>query len=354
MDVRVVLTVTLVVVSGCNAVPGLPTSGPGEVSTPAPSPSVEPQSTPSATATPTSTPVPRNPWHADPVVIGINRSADPDRDYAVLVQAAIDYWNGNVSFYSDFEVVFRLEPTATNTDIELRFVESIPRCSGYDPSHTLGCSPFYTRPGQANGTSVIEIRTDLTEDSTVFTIKHELGHVLGISHNESPMPLMAPIHGDATLLPVTNATDRPLPYRTRNLSVHVDSGTGISRETADREVTPALEYYERGADGWLTVTPRFVRSNESTAEIIVKLTTEPGCGYEDGGVCVQSIQGEQLDSDGAYEYYSRTTIVVAGVDPDHMDWFIGYGLGFALGASNQTDLPPPLLDQANKYEKWWE
>lgn len=348
MNARVIAIAGLLVLSGCSTFTGTPQ---------VPSPSGTSDRTPTATrtATPTATTAPpHNPWHADPVVVAINRSTPTDRDFRSMTSAAIDYWNENAAEYSRFEAAFTLDSAATAPDIEVRFVEAIPRCAGYDPGHTLGCAPFYTEPGQADGTTVIEIRGDLTENSTIHTIKHELGHALGINHNESPMPLMAPINRDAVLLPVTNATDRPFPYRSRNLSVYVDPGPGISAETADREVTPALGYFEGGADGWLQVTPRFSRTDDAAdAAIVIRLTTEPGCGYADGGVCIEAIDGEQLDSDSSSEYYTQTTIVVAGVEPDHMDWFVGYGLGFAMGARNQTDLPPPLLDQSNKFDEWW-
>jgi len=344
---RSLVIITVVVISGCTALPGgFAPMNPGEaepstISTPTPSPTVTPQP-------------PQNPWHADPVIVTINASTS-DRDFAPMVRRSLDYWNANADNYTVFDVEFVLRPNAGDPDIELRFVDAIPECAGYDPGNTLGCSPLYTRPGQAASTSVIEIRTDHTDNSTVQTISHELGHALGIRHGEPPMPLMASVNDRAELLPVTNATDRPLPFRNHSLSVYVTHDRGIADDTVERELAPVLAYYEAGADGWLATTPTITRAaNRSDTDIVLRITTSPECGFVDGGVCIDSVLGEQLDSDPAYEYYSKTTVVVANVESDHLAWFIGYGFGFALGAADGTDLPPPLLDQENKYEDWWK
>jgi len=347
MDPHPLLVVALVVISGCTGLPGGFSPMGQDEATASP--------TPTATPSPTATPLPpNNPWHADPVVVTINASTT-DRDFSPVVQGALSYWTTNAERYTDFDVAFILREHPSHPDIELRFVDAIPECAGYDPGNTLGCSPLYTEPGQAQSPSVIEIRTDLTDNSTVQTIKHELGHALGIRHGEPPMPLMASVNDRATLLPVTNASDRPLPYRDHSLSVHVQHDRGIDAAIVDRELSIVLDYYESGADSWLNATPTFTRTeNRSDAEIVLRITTSPECGFSDGGVCLDSLLGEQLDSDPAYEYYSKSTVVVANVDPDHLAWFIGYGFGFALGAENATDLPPPLQDQANKRVDWWE
>lgn len=344
MGPRCLLVIALVVVGGCTGLPGeLAASSPDGA-----------DATPTATSSPTVTPTPpQNPWHAAPVVVTINASTS-DRDFAPVVQRSLEYWNANADRYTDFDVEFVLRPTDADPDIELRFVDAIPECAGYDPGNTLGCSPLYTHAGQAESPSVIEIRTDLTDNSTVQTLNHELGHALGIRHDEPPMPLMAPVNDRATLLPVPNATDRPLPYRDDTIAVHVSHDRGIDTETVEREVARVLDYYGAGADGWLSTAPTFSRTeNRSDADIVLRLTTPPECGFDDGGVCIDSVLGEQLDSDPAYEYYSKTTVVVANVDAEHLSWFIGYGFGFALGAENETDLPPPLLDQDHADEEWW-
>lgn len=289
-----------------------------------------------------------NPWHKPTVVVGIDAG---DTDPAVassLVERTIAYWEANDQ-YGTYSADFVLVPNASSPDVLVRFDETV-ACNGI--TGWLGCAPVLNATSDVSETEVVRIQTGYSEDSTLHTLKHEFGHLVGLHHGDDPMPLMKPNYR-ATLPERPDATERVLPWEKSTLYVYIDyhSISGDDREVVERQVEHALEYYEnRTADQ----SPRvkfIVVGDRSMADVVVDFDGEPWCGIR-AGSCGKT-WGRDVDGDGKVEYYTRSTIVVTGVRADAVGWHVGYWMGTALGASGSDELPPPFRNGTGRTGEWW-
>lgn len=278
--------------------------------------------------------------------------ANPDRNVTPLVRDAIQYWNNHSEEYAGVNVTFTLQKYSSTADIRIAFTSNIPRCGGFtgDP---LGCAvviePGETPPEQAE----VEIRAGYDDRTTRATIKHELGHVIGLGHDDAPQPLMNETAGYSATLPRPNATDVDLPWQNRNITVYVENN---GHEYHESQISHALEYFEGGADGTLDVTPRFIEVDAaSDADIVIEVYESPKATSRlDEAGSIGRLFGHDPDEDGALEYYTRASITVAGIGHDASGWHVAYWLADALGYT-EDELPPPLVDADydDRRGQWW-
>lgn len=290
------------------------------------------------------------PWGTGPVVVAVNDSAAGNRSVVPLVEAAVDYWNRNSLQYGEYGAQFRVVPNASEPDVVVRFREVVP-CQG--ETGWLGCAPVYNATSDAAAPSYVDVRTGYTNDSTTQTLKHEFGHLLGLTHGDDPSPLMNASH-DAVRLPAPNVSQRSNPWPDDTVTVYVDYGDepGDRRETIAAQVDRTLDYYEGGADGHVPANVTFVRvETASEADVVVSFPADPTC-RNGAGSCGRTF-GRDVDADGRLEHYTKSQIEISGVQPDAVGWHLGYWLGSALGATDRSELPPPFRSDDNRQGAWW-
>ena len=292
-----------------------------------------------------------NPWPSDELVVAIDDSGNESRDYAPLVRRALSYWERNSARYAGYRLGYRLEPNATDPDIVVSFVDRIDTCDNI--SEVAGCAPYVTASTRVPDPARIQVRTGLSNESTILVIKHELGHTLGLDHGDAPKRVMAS-NTALTTLPQPNATEREFAWTHSELSVFVDYGSVSADRTIRRQVGHALEYFERGADGTVpeNVSFRFT-DNRSTADVVIEFPAESPC-TPDGGSCGYRF-GHDLDGDGALETYNRLRITMTEIDAGAVGWHVGYWLGYGLGFDRPGDWPAPLRDATPEERRgaWW-
>ncbi len=326
--------VVLVVLSGCIG-----------VSQPVPSDSTTPtQSVPDA----------GHPWRGETLTVGVVDRSSSDRDLASLVRNATDYWSEHAAEYAGYKVTLETRPNASNPDVRVVYADDRPRCGDGDADPELGCAPLIDGSEDAPGTVRVEITPGYSDATTARVVTHELGHVLGLDHDDRPRSVMS-AKLDATRLPTPNATERALPWDSPDLSVYVSAGTPGHRS----QVEHALAYFEQGADGSLDATPRFSMTGDpETADVVVRVETNPvpltSSSFHETG-SVGHVYGVDSDDDGALERYTRTTITVAGVDEDASGWYVAYWLAHAMGLE-RGEFPPPLVDadRDDRRSDWWD
>ena len=309
-------------------------------------------SSPTATTTPRP---PRNPWRADPIVVGITDATGGNRSYAPLVGDALTYWEAQSATRGAYAANYALRPNATDPDLTVAFVRSVDVC-GYTHSElTVGCAPKLGADDYVRGPTTVRVEGDLDDPSTVVTLKHELGHTLGLTHADGDaLPFMNATL-ETTRLPMTDAVDKANPWGTDSLRVYVDYTENVhasEREAYAGEVRDGLDYWNRGAEGYApaNLTLSLVR-NESDADVVVRfadsIDTADGTGY------LARRRGNDPDGDGRVESFTHATVTVSERgDEDFVDWNVAAAVGYLLGHTENGEVAPPFDGDIEDRDEW--
>jgi hypothetical protein len=303
------------------------------------------------TATAAATAVPReSPWTADPIVVGV--AADDPRAYAPLVREATDYWEANDRRYVGYEVRFVVRPDAADPDVLVNVSDSVPDCGS--TSEPAGCAPLVTDERQVGSTQPVWIVSGLSNESTVFVLKHEFGHLLGLRHGDPPTAVMRAASVLYTL-PRPDAVDRAFPWNDSEFGVYADFSTAERPDEAREQVTHALTYYEGRPPGMPdNLTFEYVDDPEA-ADVTVEFAGEAACSGARVASCART-RGTDPDGDGAVETYTNVTITLSAVPTDATGWHVGYWLAQSLGAEDDAEKPPPFRNATprERRSEWWE
>jgi len=294
-----------------------------------------------------------NPYGEETLTVALDaRNVSEGRDVRPVVREALAYWEANADRYAGYPIEYELldGSDTSDADVVVRFVTEIRDC-GHE-QQVAGCAPYVT-DGPVPRPAVVRVQTGYDDDSTRLILEHELGHTLGLGHDDAPSRVMS----GQTLLttePKTDAADREFAWNDSTLSVYVDYGPVADREATERQVAAALGYFEDGAVGTVPENVSFVRSDDPrTADVVVRFTEESPCGVAPGS-CGR-VGGFDPDGDGRLETYSRLSITLADLDTDAVAWHVARWLGLGLGLE-EGEYPDPLRDSTSyedRRSEWW-
>jgi hypothetical protein len=348
MATRTLALACLLVLAGCTTpldpAAGTPTAVPadGPASTAGTTPMAGTPTERPPTATPSA-----NPWGDEPIVVAVRNEGSRDRDFAALVREAAAFWEGG-SRYLGFDVEYEVRPDAEDPDLIVAFADEIPDCGNV--SDAAGCAPLLTDSRQVDRPETAWVKTGLSDESTVLVTEHELGHTLGLTHDDPPRDVMR-ARSVLYTEPQPNATERAFPWTDADFTVRVDAANASDPAGARSQVDHALTYYEDDPPGMPT-NLTFERT-DADAELLIRFGPTADCRASSGS-CIGTY-GTDPDGDGAIETYTRVEITLVSLDTEAVGWHVGYWLAHAFGAEADEEKPPPFRDASGRERRsaWW-
>lgn len=143
----------------------------------------------SATVTATPTPTVANPWNTQTVTVAVEANASDS--LARATRTAVDYWNTDGAEYATYPVTFQYVTTPENADILVRPVAYPLDCGHTVTPDTIGCAPILDADSTAPNEVTVRVIDGIPHPSARATVKHELGHVVGLYHDDEPSSLMS-------------------------------------------------------------------------------------------------------------------------------------------------------------------
>lgn len=279
-----------------------------------------------------------NPWGTSPITVGITNKTKSPRNFNQMAQSALEYWNENISavgFEGEFEVV-----SDDQTNIEIKIVESVDSCGTESNSEAVGCAPYYTSEGDANGeTTTVKIESGYQDEATEKIIQHEIGHTLGLKHEDaSEWPVM---EAKTTVPQVTQPSvyEKDNPWDKQTISVYYDLQNiqGSNEDLVISELDRAIDYYNTEAS--LLPNEATLERTKTPDEAQIAITFDSGID----GVSVADWSGYDSDRDGTLESYTEATIAISpNADPNTYGWHAAFWMGQTFGIRSPDELPDPF------------
>ncbi|MGM0717472.1 MAG: hypothetical protein ACQET5_09915 [Halobacteriota archaeon] len=182
--------------------------------------------------------------------IGIVDRSDSEHDLEALTVDAAAFWTDHAAEYADVGVSFRPEPEGP-PDVEVVFLDSrteLAGCEEHASSDILGCAPLLTAEHRPERPITVEVVVANRPAGDVrITVQHELGHTLGLDHDDEPAYIMS-----------TDIADRLPEYGRRREVLESFENAWAGRNSGTQEYNRAVNRWNDGE--YDAAAPIFERS----------------------------------------------------------------------------------------------
>ncbi|MFD1640327.1 hypothetical protein [Halohasta litorea] len=134
----------------------------------------------------------RHPFADSTVAVRIEDRGTTDHDIEANAAEVLDFWATESSRYAGFEIDF--ERVQEGGDLVLAYVDSAEDCSGVENynSDVLGCAPLIRPENRLpRPVTAYVVAADRPFGSVRTTAKHEIGHILGLGHDDESREIMS-------------------------------------------------------------------------------------------------------------------------------------------------------------------
>lgn len=135
---------------------------------------------------------PEHPFADRTVSVLVRSNTDSPHDVDAIAADALDFWATHARTYAGFRVNFRI--VDADPDLTIGFVDSPGVCAGVpgNDARVLGCAPLLTAGRRVpDDLTAWVVAADRPIGKIRTTTKHEIGHVLGLDHEDEPRDVMS-------------------------------------------------------------------------------------------------------------------------------------------------------------------
>ena len=135
---------------------------------------------------------PRHPFADRTVTVRIDNRSDTDHDIETNARESLDYWGDHAETYAGFDVGF--DVVDNDPDLTIAYVDTPDPCRNVQgfSELVLGCAPILTpRHRVPEEVTAYVVAAARPFGKIRITTKHEIGHVLGLYHDDEPREIMS-------------------------------------------------------------------------------------------------------------------------------------------------------------------
>ena len=135
----------------------------------------------------------RHPFAGETLSVRIDNESDTDHDVERNAREALEFWTEYAEEYAGFEIDFEVVD-GEEPDMVIAYVDTPERCQNVEnySERVLGCAPVI-RPGRRvrRPVTAIVVAAARPFGKIRVTTKHEIGHILGLHHDDEPLWIMS-------------------------------------------------------------------------------------------------------------------------------------------------------------------